>query len=55
MTQDEFCTVLSVMAKEIDILRYQIKELEEANRNLSQQVCHMKLEHIMKEDFDHGI
>lgn len=51
MTESEFLTTISVMAKEIEILRYQNRQLEESNRNLIDQIEHLHVEiHIAKGD-----
>lgn len=50
MTEHEFLTILSTMAKEIEVLRYQNDELKEANRNLINQIERLHVEiHISKE------
>lgn len=34
MTESEICTILSALAKEIELLRYQNEQLENENRKL---------------------
>ena len=51
MTESEFLTTIATMAREIGLLRYQNQQLEEANRNLIDQIEHLHVEiHIAKGD-----
>lgn len=51
MTESEIITTISTMAREIDLLRYRNRQLEEANRNLIDQIEHLHVEiHIAKGD-----
>ena len=49
MDERDFITIASVLANEIEVLRFQNQQLEEANRNLIDQIERLHVEiHISK-------
>ena len=51
MTESEFLTTISTLAKEISMLQYRNRQLEEANSNLIEQIERLHVEiHISKGD-----
>ena len=49
MTEKEFITVISTLAKEIDMLKFENEQLEKANIKLAEKLGKIGLEAIRKE------
>lgn len=49
MAEHEFITVISTLAKEIELLKFEKEQLENANRKLAEKLGKIGLEIIRKE------